>query len=144
VLLSAPTADSGGSPRWLPSSLTAFRAAVLAVTLVWRCPADPSVTASVVLRVPCPGEAQPLAAEVKAAGTAAQYSAAIAGPASGGAVGCVAAVRSLVLCSADNTAEGLLPLTVRVCEGGDEGNVLTTAFARGAIIGNLALWAAAC
>jgi hypothetical protein len=141
VHLSAPLADSGGGTtrRWLPASLSAFRAAVLAVTLVWRCPEDPSVTASVVLRVPCPGEAQPLAAEVKAASTAAQYSAALAGPASGGAVGRVAAVRSLVLCSADTVAEGLLPLTVRACD-----DVLTSALARGAVIGNLTLFAAAC
>jgi hypothetical protein len=142
VFLSAPTTNSSsGTPRWLPESLSTFRATTLAITLVWRCPTDPRAFVSILLQVPCPGEAQPLASEVKAAGTAAQYSASLAGPASGGAVGRVAAVRSLVLCSGDTVAEGLLPLMVVVCNGTRDDAGVT---ARGAIVGNLALWAAAC
>jgi hypothetical protein len=140
VILSTPSTRHS-PPRWLPASLSPFRVVMLAITLVWRCPEDPSITTSVVVQVPCPGDAQPLAAEVKAAGTAAQYSALLAGPALGGAVGRMAAERSLVLCSGGTVAEGLMPLSVPACSDTRDG--LTMA-ARGAVLGNLALWAAAC
>jgi hypothetical protein len=136
VFLSAPAVDSVGAPRWLPASLTVFRSTTLAFTLVWRGPADADITASVSIQVPCPGEVLPLATEVKAAGIAAQYSASLAGLSSGGAVGRVAAVRSLVLCSDDAAAVGLLPLSVEACDN-------AAASARGAVLGNLLLWAAA-
>ncbi|CUG88630.1 membrane-associated protein, putative [Bodo saltans] len=123
-----------------PSSLNTFRAVSLVVTLVLRCPTDHTISADVAVEIPCPGQEQPLAEEVKAAGTAALYSTSIAGLAGGGAVGRVAAVRSLVLCSSDTVIEGVAPLSIVAC---DKTNA-ASADARGAIAGNLACWAGAC
>ena len=119
--------------RWFPSSLNTFRAVSLVVTLVLRCPTDPTISADVAVEIPCPGQEQPLAEEVKAAGTAALYSTSIAGLAGGGAVGRVAAVRSLVLCNSDTVIGGLAPLSIYAC---DDTNA-AVADARGAIVGNL-------
>ncbi|CUG93209.1 Hypothetical protein, putative, partial [Bodo saltans] len=102
VVLRPPNATG----RWLPSSLSTFRPVSLVVTLVLRCPTDPTITVDVAVEIPCPGQEQPLAEEVKAASTAALYSTLIAGSAGGGAVGRVAAVRSLVLCSSDTVSGG--------------------------------------
>ncbi|CUG88521.1 membrane-associated protein, putative [Bodo saltans] len=129
--------------RWVPSSLSTFLEVSLVVTLVLRCPTDPTVTGDVVVEIPCPGEVQALAAEVKAASSVALYSMSLTGPAGGSAVGRFAAVRSLVLCSSstDKSSVGLLaPLSIYAC---DDTNVASAA-ARGAIVGNIACWAGAC
>ncbi|CUG86610.1 membrane-associated protein, putative [Bodo saltans] len=141
LLLRPPNATTPA--RWLPTSLNTFRDVTLVFHLSLRCATDRSVTTVVNLRVPCPGEVLPLAAEVSAAASVAQYSTLFSGPPSGGAIGRVAAVRSLVLCSDSGVIEGLLSLNVGAC---GEGNAHFTVAsdARGGILGNLVLWTVAC
>ncbi|CUG86924.1 membrane-associated protein, putative [Bodo saltans] len=130
-------------PRWLPASLSTFRDVTLVLQLSVRCPANGSIIVLVTIVVPCPGEVQPLTSEVSNAASVARYSTSLAGPVTGGAVGRLASVRSLVLCSRDAVVEGLLPLEVDSC--GDDGTGGSVASdARGGILGNLVLWAAVC
>ncbi|CUG91400.1 membrane-associated protein, putative [Bodo saltans] len=137
IELQTPTATS----RWLPSSVSTFRAVSLVITLVLECPTDASITDDVVVVIPCPGVEQALVAEVKAASRATQYSTLIAGPAGGGAVGRLTAVRSLVLCSGESVVTGILPLSIDACDA----TIDTVALeARRAIVGNLVCWVAAC
>ncbi|CUG89613.1 transmembrane protein, putative [Bodo saltans] len=131
-------------PRWLPASLSTFRDVTMVLQLSLRCPIDDAITAIVTVQVPCPGEVQPLASEVKAAGGVAQYSASLAGPVGGGAVARVAAVRSLVQCSGDSVVEGLLPLVVDACGDDWARGSSVASGARGGILGNFVLWVAAC
>ncbi|CUE72188.1 Hypothetical protein, putative, partial [Bodo saltans] len=72
VLIGPPNATS--PPRWLPTSLSTFRDVTLVLRLLLRCPTDQSITATVSVSVACPGEVQPLASEVRMAGSVAQYS----------------------------------------------------------------------
>lgn len=125
------------SPSWLPTSLSTFQTVSLALRLVLHCPVSTDVTSDVVVVFLSPGQRQQLAAEVKTTTAVAQYSTSIAGPSAGGAVGRVAATRSLVLCSGTAIVEGMLSLPIDVC--GDN----LRADARGAILGNVVLWIAA-
>lgn len=95
------------------------------------------MTNDIEIVIQTPGQVQTLATEVRTATTVAQYSTSIAGPSAGAAVGRIASVRSLVLCS-ETTAvvQGMLSLPIDVC--GDSAG----ADARGAILGNLVLWTA--
>ncbi|CUG88577.1 transmembrane protein, putative [Bodo saltans] len=97
--------------------------------------------ANVTIRVACPGEIQPLASQVKAMGIAAQYVTVVTRTAVSGAVGRVAAVRSLVL--GVSLVQGMLMLSVKACD--DEGYDDSVADdARGIVLGNLVLWAIGC
>ncbi|CUG92165.1 membrane-associated protein, putative [Bodo saltans] len=126
--------------RWLPTSLSAFTDLTLSLQLSLSCPTEQSITIDVIVEVPCPGEVQPLASEVKIAGRVAQFSSSFVGPAAGSAVGRLTSVRSLVLCSESAVTNGLMPLEVGTCDSA--GTVATSA--RGNIVGNLVLWAIVC
>ena len=90
--------------------------------------------------VPCPGQVQPLASEVKSLSIVAQYSALFSVPVTGGAVGRMLSVRHLALCDGSDVTEGMLPLVVDGCDETSE----SSSTARGAILGNLVLWSAGC
>lgn len=138
LLLYPPNSTSPS--RWLPSSLSIFRDVTLGLQLTIRCPTDESATSDVSVVVPCPGQVQPLASEVKSLSIVAQYSALFSVPATGGAVGRMLSVRHLALCDGSDVTEGMLPLVVDGCD--ETSDSLSTA--RGAILGNLVLWAAGC
>lgn len=101
VLLDPPLTfgTNPSSPRWLPTSLSTFRSVTLVLKLSLRCPTDHSISTDVSFEVPCPGQVQPLASEVKSASIVALYATSLAGAAGSGAVGRLGAVRNLVLCS---------------------------------------------
>jgi hypothetical protein len=138
IAISPPNSTS--PPRWLPTSLSTFRAVTLELRLVLRCPTNPSIAVGIVVEVPCPGQEQPLTSEVKAAGIAAQYSTLFAGVGVGSAVGRVAAARRLVLCSDGSISNGLLPLSVVACKSTTPDS---DADVRGTMVGNLVLWGCA-
>ncbi|CUI14300.1 GPI-anchored surface protein, putative [Bodo saltans] len=137
LLLHPPNATT--PPRWLPMSLSRFRSVTLVLQLSLLCPTSDSITSDVIVELPCPGEDQPLASEVKAAGTVAQYSSLVSLPAAGAAVGRLAAMRSLALCSASTAVKGVLTLTVDNC---GDANDTAASDAWGNVLGNLVLWGA--
>ncbi|CUF50140.1 transmembrane protein, putative [Bodo saltans] len=97
---------------------------------------------NVVVVVPCPGQAQSLASEVKAASSVAQYSTIFSRAAAGAAVGRMASVRSLLVCSESSAiVEGMLPLSVNDCDDMGDAQVSD---ARGGIVGSLIWWSAGC
>ncbi|CUE68680.1 transmembrane protein, putative [Bodo saltans] len=134
-VVSVPT-----SSRWLPTSLSTFTTVTMTLQVVLRCITDPAVTRNVEVVVPCPGQELILAAEVKAAASVAQYSTSLTGPAAGGAVGRLSAVRSLLTCDGSAVVAGMLPLPVTSCDK-PHGSTSLVADARGFILGNFLLWA---
>ncbi|CUG06490.1 Hypothetical protein, putative, partial [Bodo saltans] len=131
VLLDPPLTfgTNPSSPRWLPTSLSTFRSVTLVLKLSLRCPTDHSISTDVSFEVPCPGQVQPLASEVKSASFVALYATSLAGAAGSGAVGRLGAVRNLVLFSGRMSVGGMLPLVIDVCD--DEGE---SSNARGSIV----------
>jgi hypothetical protein len=122
--------------RWVPPSLSAFVRTDLTLRVVLQCPLDKATLDSVVVTFAAPGATRPLVEEVKVTSAVAQWGSTLSGTSAGGAVGRVAAVRSIVLCSTDSGSLGPLGLVVPV-EG-----CMTSAIQnqnRGTILGNLLL-----
>ncbi|CUG13641.1 transmembrane protein, putative, partial [Bodo saltans] len=139
VIVLQPPRFSAKDPRWLPTSLSTFRTVTLHITLLLRCPTDPNVTSDVIVIVPCPGELQPLASEVKSAGIAAQFLSFFSGLGAGSSVSRLVAVRKLVLCSSDSAIQGLLPFSLTSCD-----DDIVASDARGNVLGNVVLWISGC
>lgn len=142
VVLRPPNAS--GVAQWLPTALSAFSAVTLQFRLSLQCPTNVATMQDAVVTVLAPAQVVSLATEVKAASTVAQYSSWLSVPATGVGVGRLSAARGLVTCTLDSTVSGLLsvPTSAGSCEDSTLGSVADDA--RGAVLGNLVLWAAGC